>query len=177
MRIIGGKFRHRNIVFPSQETTRPTKDRIREALFSSLGQDVIDTRVLDLFAGSGAYGIEALSRGAKECTFVDKEKEPIKCINTNLKTLDITNSKVISSDYKSFLMTCGENQFDLIIMDPPYKLKVCNEIVDYLLNNNIISTRGIIVVETDEEFKIDESLFTKVKKFKYGFIHACILRR
>ena len=89
MRIIGGIYRHRNIIFPSEKTTRPTKDRIRESLFSSLGDSIVTKRVLDLFAGSGAYGIEALSRGASFCTFVDLENEPIKCIKTNLTTLKV----------------------------------------------------------------------------------------
>lgn len=177
MRIIAGIYRHRNIVFPSDKTTRPTKDRIREALFSSLGPSVVNAKVLDLFAGSGAYGIEALSRGASSCTFVDLEKEPIQCINKNISDLKIDNALVVKSDYKEYLKTLSENQFDLVLLDPPYAMDVCNEIVSYLIDNNIVSKSGIIVVETDKEFIIDETLFRKVKKFKYGFIHACILRR
>ncbi|MGM9858251.1 MAG: 16S rRNA (guanine(966)-N(2))-methyltransferase RsmD [Bacilli bacterium] len=177
MRIIGGIYRHRNIIFPSEKTTRPTKDRIRESLFSSLGESIGSKRVLDLFAGSGAYGIEALSRGASFCAFVDLENEPIKCIKSNLSTLKIENAKVIKSDYKNYLNTLQENSFDIVLLDPPYALDVCNDIVDLLINRNIIANDGIIIVETDKEFLIDESLFSKVKRFKYGFIHLTILRR
>ena len=115
MRIIGGIYRHRNIIFPSEKTTRPTKDRIRESLFSSLGDSIVTKRVLDLFAGSGAYGIEALSRGASFCTFVDLENEPIKCIKTNLSTLKIDNAKVVKSDYQNYLNTLQENSFDVVL--------------------------------------------------------------
>ena len=177
MRIIGGIYRHRNIIFPSEKTTRPTKDRIRESLFSSLGDSIITKRVLDLFAGSGAYGIEALSRGASFCTFVDLENEPIKCIKTNLTTLKIDNAKVVKSDYQNYLNTLQENSFDVVLLDPPYAMDICNDIVNFLIDRKIIADDGIIVVETDKEFQIDESLFSKVKRFKYGFIHLTILRR
>lgn len=177
MRIIGGIYRHRLIDFPPDETTRPTKDRIRESLYSSLGDSVVDSNVLDLFAGSGAYGIEAISRGSAKCTFVDKDRKAYECINKNLRSLGITCGNVIQSDYQKFLDNYNGSPFDLVLLDPPYKLKVCNDIVNTLFEKKLISDNGIIVVETDEEFNIDESLFSKVKRFKYGFIYLCILRR
>lgn len=179
MRIIAGKYRHRLISFPSQEFTRPTKDRVREAIFSSLG-DLTDCAFLDLFAGSGAMGIEALSRGATKVTFVDLSKGAVKVIKNNLNSLDIRDDvDLYNLDYKEALINIKniKQQYDVIFLDPPYKEGDYEGIVNYCLDNDILSTNGIIVCESDRNLNIDESKFRKVKNAHYGEIQVNYYRR
>jgi 16S rRNA (guanine966-N2)-methyltransferase len=122
MRIVGGKYRHRIIIYPDDAThTRPTKDRVREAIFSAIG-DISNARVLDLYAGSGAMGIEALSRGASHCTFVDISPIAIKTIKENLNNLKIDNNEFEVIKNKDInAIESFTNKFDLIILVPPYE--------------------------------------------------------
>jgi 16S rRNA (guanine966-N2)-methyltransferase len=119
MRIIAGAYGGRTLKAPKGESTRPTSDRVREALFSILGDRVQDARVLDLFAGSGALGLEALSRGAHSVTFVDDDRAAIAAIKANLATLGAA-AEVRQTDALRFLR--GALQYDLILLDPPYRL-------------------------------------------------------
>ena len=179
MRVIGGIYRHRKLLWPSDSSIRPTKDRIREAIFSSLGP-LDNMSFLDLFGGSGAMGIEAISRGSNDVTFVDNNLNAIKCIKENLKSLDISNGyKVLVSDYESALNDFKENgvKFDVIFLDPPYKEGRYEEIIHFVLDNNLLLDNGIIVTESDKPINIDESLFNKVKVHKYGDILVTFLRR
>ena len=122
MRVIAGQWRGRPLKAPPGAATRPTSDRVREALFSILAARVPDARVLDLFAGSGALGIEALSRGADSATFVDEAPAAIRAIEANLRALDAT-ATVRRSDVLGFLTSArrGAAQYDLIFLDPPYR--------------------------------------------------------
>lgn len=123
MRVIAGRFGGRRLVTPRGGATRPTSDRVREALFSVLGEAVDGARVLDLFAGSGALGIEALSRGASQVTFVDSAPAAVRAIRSNLEALGI-EAEVQRSDARAALRTAraGARQYDLIFVDPPYRL-------------------------------------------------------
>jgi 16S rRNA (guanine966-N2)-methyltransferase len=123
MRVIAGTHRGRTIKAPPGDSTRPTSDRVRESLFSILGGRTDDARVLDLFAGSGALGLEALSRGAQEVTFVDDDRKAIAAIKANLTTLHAT-AQVRQSDAIRFLgaASTGGAQYDLVFLDPPYRL-------------------------------------------------------
>src|SRR6201999_455124 len=118
VRVIAGHYGGRTLRAPPGTATRPTSDRVREALFSILGTRVHDARVLDLFAGSGALGIEALSRGAREATFVDAGVAAIRAIKENLKTLGAWG-EIRKADALKFLARDG--QYDLVFLDPPYK--------------------------------------------------------
>jgi 16S rRNA (guanine966-N2)-methyltransferase len=118
MRVIAGKYGGRTLKAPPGAATRPTSDRVREALFSILGARVVDARVLDLFAGSGALGIEALSRGAAEATFVDDAVPAVQVIRANLKALRAWGD-VRKADALKFLAGAGE--YDLVFLDPPYR--------------------------------------------------------
>ena len=118
MRIISGSAGRRKIKVP-RDVARPSTDRLREALFSILGQRVDGARVLDLFAGSGALGMECLSRGASSCDFVDESRESTKVVRDNLKTLELKGGRVVESDVFRFLR--GRNgPYDLVFADPPY---------------------------------------------------------
>ncbi|MGH2970368.1 MAG: 16S rRNA (guanine(966)-N(2))-methyltransferase RsmD [Solirubrobacteraceae bacterium] len=123
MRVIAGRYKGRRLQAPSGLDTRPTSDRVREALFSILGPRVQDARVLDLFAGSGALGIEALSRGAREATFVDSAAPAIRTIAANLDALG-ADANVVRAEARRFLGSASRSarQYDLVFLDPPYRL-------------------------------------------------------
>lgn len=123
MRIVAGEYRGHRIAAPRRAGTRPTADRVREALFSMLGP-VADLRVLDLYAGSGAMGIEALSRGARDATFVDSDAAAAHAVRANLDRLGIGHARVFRADAASFLRGAARHaeRWDLVLCDPPYRL-------------------------------------------------------
>ena len=122
MRVIAGRYGGRRLQTPAGAATRPTADRVREALFSVLADRVLDARVLDLFAGSGALGLEALSRGAAEATFVDSAPAAVKAVKANLAALD-ASAVVRRADARAFLRTARAQarHYDLVFLDPPYR--------------------------------------------------------
>lgn len=178
LRIIGGKYRHLQIKAPDVDSTRPTTDKVREALMSALNFDIPGKDVLDLFAGSGALGLECLSRGAASCFFVDTNIKAYKTIKENIKNLKIEERvDVFLQDYKVFLETNKDKKFGLILLDPPYKHKeVYDEIVDFLFENDMLSEEAVIVKECDIPFK-EDSRFRKFKNYKYGIIHVSVYWR
>ena len=123
LRVVAGRHRGRRIAAPRRRGTRPTADRVREALFSILGP-VEGLRVLDLYAGSGALGIEALSRGAGEVTFVDSDPAAVRAVRTNLEQLGAADARVFRADALSFLRGAARHRerWDLVLCDPPYRL-------------------------------------------------------
>ena len=181
MRIVGGKYRHRNIIYPDDAShTRPTKDRVREAIFSALG-DISNARVLDLYAGSGAMGIEALSRGASHCTFVDVSPIAIKTVKANL-----TNLKVDEKEYEIIknkdvnaleFLKQKSIKFNLIILDPPYEEGQYEAIIDKMNNDGLISERAIIVMEANRPIKLENIDYQKNKEYHYGEIMVFIYWR
>ena len=172
MRIIGGKYKRRLIYWPMDPNIRPTKDRIREAIFAALN-DIEGKTFLDLYAGSGSMGLEAISRGAKKVCFVDKGVPAIKCVKENIETLGITEDyELLKMDDMTALNSFKEKniQFDIIFLDPPYKEGRYEEIIDYILNNNIVAPHGIIIAESDHQLIINHSSIIKEKQYKYGEI-------
>ncbi len=181
MRIVGGKYRHRLINYPDDMAhTRPTKDRIREAIFSALG-DISDAKVLDLYAGSGAMGLEALSRGASHITFVDVSNIAIKTIKDNIANLKISPSEyeVIKNTDINALETFKQRgqRFDLIILDPPYEEGQYEKIVDILSSNDLLSEEAIIVMESNRLIKLENIAYKKNKEYHYGEIMVFIYWR
>ena len=147
MRVISGLAKGINLKTPEGLTTRPTADRVKEAMFSIIQFDLPGANVLDLFGGTGQLGIEALSRGAKHSVFVDEQESACKIIRENLKrTRFEQNARVVRSDYHSFLKTCRE-KFDIILLDPPYAEVFLENSLKMISEIDILQTNGIIVAE------------------------------
>ena len=178
MRIVGGKYRHRLIVYPDDAThTRPTKDRVREAIFSAVG-DITNYNVLDLYAGSGAMGIEALSRGASHCVFVDNSVNAIKTIKENITNLKIPNEEYeIIKNRDLVALDLLKQKFDLIILDPPYEEGQYEMIVDLLKQKDLLSENAIIVMEANRPIILENIDYKKNKEYHYGEIMVFIYWR
>lgn len=176
IRITGGTNRSRLLATPNTALTKPTMDKVRAAVFSALGDTVKNAKVLDLFAGSGSYGFEALSRGAESATFVDKSREAYNAVKENAKNLGHENVELIFSDSLTFLRE-NTRKFSIIFVDPPYKLDVYETVVEMLIKGNMVEENGIIVLESERELKLDESMFKNVRFYKYGLAKIYIIRK
>ena len=179
MRVIAGKYRHRPLVYPdSNPDIRPTKDRIREALFSILGP--LDNKVfLDLYAGSGSIGIEAISRGAKKTYFVDQSKEALSYVKENVKSLKIEEEYeiILSKDFDALESFKNKGlKFDVVFLDPPYEKGQYEEILSYIYNNDLVSPEAIIVTESNRLINTNQLLDKKIKEYHYGEIYLAIIR-
>ena len=162
MRVISGIYKGRKLEGFDIDGTRPTMDRVKESLFGSIQNKIKNSVCLDLFAGSGSLGLEAISNGASKCYFIDKNKEIIKILNRNLK--DVENSVIINTDYKKYLKECTE-KFDIIFLDPPYKLNLINKCIELILKNDLLNDDGIIIAEYETEKINCELNLLKEKKF------------
>ena len=169
MRIISGRYRGKNLKEFNLDTTRPTTDRVKESIFNLIQFDVVDSVVLDLFAGTGALGIEAISRGAQKVFLVDKNIQAINLIKENLKGID-GDCCVIHNDYETFLNTTNQ-KFDIVLLDPPYKTGFGIKAINDLIKKDLLAQNAIIIFETSDEnnFCIDINGF-KITKKKYGKI-------
>jgi len=152
LRVISGTAKGTKLNSIENLSTRPTLDRVKEPLFSIIINYIEESNVLDLFAGSGALGIETLSRGAKKCTFCDISYESIKMLRQNIqKTRLEEKSIIINKDYKKCLENLKGEKFDIIFIDPPYKQNIGVDSIKLILDYNILAKDGIIILETDEE--------------------------
>ncbi len=169
MRIISGKYRGKKLKEFALSSTKPTLDKVKEAIFDLIQFEVPDAVVLDLFAGTGALGIEAISRGAKKTIFVDNKKQAIKLINENLKGIE-GNFIVELEDFLSFLNSTTE-KFDIVLLDPPYATDFGEVAIKTILEKNLLNENGIIIFETSEQkdLKLYFEGF-KIKKKKYGTV-------
>lgn len=168
MRIISGKFRGKQLLAPSSTLVRPTGDKVKQAIFTKLQFFVPSKRVLDLFSGSGALGIEAISRDASEVVFVDKSAESVKLTQRNLKLIGATN-KVYCMDYETALKSF-EEPFDLILIDPPYASGVYEHCLSLIKTYNLLSSDGIIVCERDRLKPISTPYFNLADTKNYGTV-------
>lgn len=168
MRVIAGKARRLPLKTPEGFHTRPTTDRTKETLFNMINMYLVDSEFLDLFAGSGSIGIEALSRGAKYCAFIENEKSALECIKSNLSFTKLENGEVFQYDYKESLRILELNGkvFDVIFMDPPYNSLLEKDVLMRLENSNLIYHNTIIIIEASLETKFDYLKDTKFRIFK-----------
>ncbi len=167
MRVISGKYKGKNIMGFNVMGTRPTMDRVKESMFGMIQNRLKNSVCLDLFAGSGSLGIEALSNGAGACYFVEKNNEIYNILKDNLDNIE--GAILIKNDYMNALSSFVKEQikFDIIFLDPPYKLNLINNILDYVYNNKLLNKDGIVVCEYESE-NVDSSLFELIKNKKYG---------
>lgn len=143
----------------SGEDTRPTLDRVKEALFNIIQSYIYDAKVLDLFSGSGALAIESISRGAKYAISCDNSKKAIQIIKTNIQKCHFTEEiEVINKDYKKVLEDIKDKKFDIIFLDPPYKTDFGIYAIEIIMKNNMLEEEGIVVFETDRESEYIDSI-------------------
>ena len=145
MRIISGKYKGKKLRGFNIEGTRPTMDRIKESLFGMIQTHIPNSVVLDLFAGSGALGLEAISNGAKKCYLIDKNIEAIKIIKENSQNID-EDLKIMNIDYKKFLKNT-EEKFDIIFLDPPYKENQMDKSLRIIEERDLLNEKGIVICE------------------------------
>ncbi len=167
MRVIAGKYKGRRIEAPKGDNVRPTTDRIKETVFNILQFKIADARCLDLFAGTGALGIECLSRGAKEVIFADKSPDSVRFVNSNLAGMD-GNYRVITGDFLGVLRTMTD-KLDIVFIDPPYKSNLGQIAVEYVVEKDLLSDDGIIYYEHGDEisFTAPKGYKTRTKKMGY----------
>ena len=170
MRVIAGKARRILLKTPKNLRTRPTSDRTKETLFNILQPDLYQCVFLDLFSGSGGIGIEALSRGAAKCVFVENDREAINCIRDNLeKTKMSEDGQIIARDAMTALrLLDGKMTFDCIFMDPPYEKGIERDVLNYFSKSQLITKESLIVVEAsnDTDFDYLEEIGYRVVKQK-----------
>ena len=170
MRVISGKARGINLKTPDGQMTRPTADRVKEALFSIIHFDLPGAVVLDLFGGTGQLGIEALSRGAKKAVFVDAGEAACKLIRENLKRTKMEqDAQVVRADYLVYLGRCHE-RYDIIFLDPPYAEVFLENAIKRITEIDILQSGGIIVAErpVGKDLALDFPGFSRSKDYKYG---------
>lgn len=173
MRVISGKVRGLKLDTPKNEDVRPTTDRVKESLFNIISPYIIDSNVLDLFAGTGSLGIECLSRGASYATFVDVSKESIKIVKSNIEKARVENeSTILNMDFKSAIkrLRLQNKKFDIIFMDPPYYKNMFIDAISNIDSADLLSQDGIIVVEHDKQDKFEDKIgrLEKIRDKKYG---------
>ena len=179
MRVITGKARGVQLKTPEGMLTRPTADRVKEALFSIINFDIPGANVLDLFGGTGQLGIEALSRGAKRSVFVDAREEACQLIRENLRRTKLAqDGTVIRSDYMDYLNRCRET-FSIIFLDPPYAETYLENALKRITEIDILQTDGIIVTErpVGKELPCEFDGYQRSKDYKYGKTLLTIYRR
>lgn len=171
MRVIAGKYKGHKLYSLTGVNTRPTLDRVKETLFNIIQNDIKGANVLDLFAGTGALGIEAISRGAEFSTFVDNNKNSINIINKNIEKVKAFDKvKVINTNYKDAIIKFKQEKssFDIIFLDPPYNKNILKDLLESIKSLEILNDNGIIVIEHELELKLDIKNYTLIKDKKLG---------
>lgn len=158
LRIIGGEWRSRRLSFPNVPGLRPTPDRMRETLFNWLQGHIAGSRCLDLFAGSGALGLEALSRGAAEVVFIEKHPAAVKTLRNNLELLGATQAQLVHNDALRYLSTSSE-PFDFIFLDPPFHQQLIPPVLTALLTKGLLKPTGMLYLEQEIEATNDFANF------------------
>lgn len=179
MRVITGKARGVQLKTPDGMATRPTADRVKEAVFSIIQFEIAGANVLDLFGGTGQLGIEALSRGAKQAVFVDAAEPACKLIRENLRRTKLEQQgQVVRSDYMQYLRSCRD-RFDIILLDPPYAEVFLENSLKCISEIDILQSGGIIVTERplDKELPWDFPGLTRSKDYKYGKTWITLFRK
>ncbi len=177
MRVIAGEKKGRRLVAPEGLDTRPTSDKVKEALFSIIQFDLVGAKFLDLFAGSGQMGIEALSRGAEKAVFVDESRKAANCIKENVVAAEyMRRSEIYTKSAEDYLLTCRE-KFDIVFLDPPYKAELIEPIFSKV--TEVCSDDAIIICEIPCGEKLLEEVngFTLRRRYRYGKTELALFRK
>jgi 16S rRNA (guanine(966)-N(2))-methyltransferase RsmD len=181
LRIIAGEFRGRKIKEPGLDTVRPTKDRIRQAVFNVIAAFVPGASVIDIFAGSGAYGLEALSRGAEKAIFLEKNPVCSRVIKENIDVLGVSSrSELVTADAFEWVREMEEKpRFDIVFADPPYNMGMARNILIHINRYDILNHSGLLVIEHhgEEALPDSEGVFTLLKRKTYADISVSFYRR
>lgn len=177
MRVIAGNYKGRKLNSPADDSIRPTSDRIKESVFNMLQSDITGCVFVDLFAGSGAMGIEALSRGASYAYFIDSDKESIKLIKKNTEFVTCESYNILWQDYKTFFKMLKNESVDIIYVDPPYKMEsVYTDVFE--LAKSALSTKGLIVLECNDMIMLDnKNGYSIINRKKYGKTYIGIYKK
>lgn len=182
MRIIGGKARGTKLYTLEGDNTRPTLDRVKESLFNIIQRDIQESIFLDLFSGSGAIGLEAVSRGAKKAILCDKSKDAINIIKKNIeKTHFQEQIELYQLPFEKLLNDKIKEKIDIIYIDPPYKTDFVYNAIKIILDKNLINDDSIVIIETDEEQRvinqIKELNVEVVNQRQYGRAHLIFVKK
>ena len=182
MRIIAGKKRGTKLYTLEGLDTRPTLDRVKESVFNIIQNNITDSVFVDLFSGSGAIGLEALSRNAKKVYLCEKSKKAIKVIKQNIEKTNSEKQVILyEGDYQEFINNNLQEKPDIIYIDPPYKTDLAYKSVKKLLERKLLGEKSLVIVETDEEERVVEQIdeleieITDIRK--YGRVHLIFLNK
>ena len=176
MRIIAGDYKGRRLTSPADNRVRPTTDKVKEAIFSILTNEIYGSYVLDLFAGSGNLGLEALSRGAEHCWFGDSSRDSIKLIRENVLYCKADDKSTIKAgDYRKVLARITE-QMDVILLDPPYGKGLLPDCFELIEEYDLLAENGVIMAEHQKDEVLPDEIgkFTKIKERTYGKVVVSI---
>ena len=179
MRVVSGKAKGISLKTPDGILTRPTADRVKEAMFSIIQFDIPGARVLDLFGGTGQLGIEAISRGAKNAVFVDSREDACRLIRENLKRANmLSEGTVVRSDYLVYLTRCKDS-FDIVLLDPPYAEEFLENSLKLITEIDILQSGGIIIAErpVGKDLPWEFLGYTRSRDYKYGKTLLTIYRK
>lgn len=179
MRVIAGTYKHRHLTYPEDDKNiRPTKDRIKEAFFSAIG-DVSNKVFLDLCAGTGGMGIEALSRGASFCYFVDNNRKSLSYIKNNIASLNIDNCLIIDKDaLESIKIIRNQNKkVDIVYFDPPYESQMYEDVLSYIYNNDLLNDGAIVAFEANKKINLNPVWYSSLREYHYGEITVTVLKK
>jgi len=178
LRVISGSARGKKLLCTEGNDVRPTLDRVKESVFNMIAFDIPDAHVLDLFSGSGALGIEALSRGANICTFVDNSKDSLLVTQKNLEATHLDSSAIVVNDDSIDFLTKTDKKFDIIFIDPPYESDLYEKSLFKIKENRLLTGSGFIVLEYDTETTplFDFCGFEVFKEKKYGRVKILLMK-
>ena len=181
MRIISGKAKGTKLYTLEGDNTRPTLDRVKESLFNIIQNELQGVYFLDLFSGSGAIGLEALSRGAKKAILCDKSKDAYHIIEKNVNKTHLSeNAEIYHMDFKNLLQNKIKEKMDIIFLDPPYQTDYAIEAVDMIYEKELLQKNGMIIIETDNQDKIVRQLENRNYEIndirKYGRAYLIFLK-
>lgn len=180
MRVTAGKYKNKQVKTVKSNDVRPTLSKIRESIFNIIQNKVENSSMLDLFAGSGIMGIEAVSRGVNSVTYIEKNPRTARILKENLREFDFEYKVFIADALKAVDKLAGK-KFDIIFVDPPYAAGLLPEVLDKISKNDILSDDGVLIIECGSDYKVDEIIektsFIISKQKKYGDTAISIIKK